>query len=439
MALVFNNTSEVLLGEHDKLDYQPINNKLNLLCEYDKAISRSFVNSIGIWHCSWYYDSTVSGYSEGDMVWLNTEDPYEFVNSHYRIIKDYTDLKSEILTKLPEYDDKNEAIVEKYLNALSGYSDSKSKNARTLEPIFDLGNYSNPVQLAVSTKNNNKSLVSDDSAWKKLFVDSEDSEEKIRNLIQFLKEEQVRKHLIDYHLSGKEEIVQSQLSDYLDAPETRIPYDSLPSAWYSTNDSEYGFDYVTNYVRKPLVLSGTVSQYQAVRYWKSGWIEQFGTVATDNPIFAISGGSFFRVPFDWKIVGDKSGAKAYDTGELAQNSAFISVDETEESYIDPKDNFINAVFERNSISVEGSDSIRPFRDSNYSIVVYPVFQTQDGIENNYIEVNYGDVSGSNKWNSNFLTEEIIEESKSKTGFSMKLGSRILPPYISYYATGIGDF
>ena len=439
MALSFNNTSEVLLKEYDKLDHQPINSKLAILCEYDKAISRSFINSIGIWHCSWYYDSTVSGYSEGDVVWLNTEDPYKFVATHSKIIKDYTDLKSEILIKLPEYDSKDDAIIEKYLNALSGYVDSKSKNVKPLEPIFDLGNYSKPIQLAVSLKNNNKGSVSDDSSWKKLFVDDSTSEERIRELISVLKDKKLEKHLIDYHLSGNEETVKAQLSDYLDEAETTMYYDSLPSIWYANSESEHGFDYVTNYVRRPLVLSGEVSQYQAARYWKSGWMEQFGTVAIDNPLFSISGDLFFRLQFDWNILENGSGTKAYEEGELANRSNVITADESDTNLIPPKDGYINVVFENPSITIGGSKTVKPFKNSNYNLTIYPIYQSQNMIESSYLPVGFGEDSIKQQWNNNFLTNEIIEESKDKFGFSIRKGTRIVAPYISYYAIGIGDF
>lgn len=439
MALNFSNTSEVLLGEQDKLDYEPINSKLKLLCSYDQAISRSFVNSIGIWHCSWYYDSTISGYAKGDVVWLNTEDPFAFVRSHHATIKQYTDLKAEILTKLPEYDSNDDSVVAKYLNALSGYIDSKSKNVKPLEPIFDLGIYSNPIQLAVSLKDNNKNLTSDDSAWKKLFVDGDDSEEKIGKTIAALKDLKLEKHLIDYHLSGKEEQVESQLSDYLDAPDKKIYYDSLPEKWYASSESEYGFDYVLAYVRKPLVLSGSVCQYQAARYWKSGRMEQFGTIATDNPLFVVSGGSYLKIPFDWNMVGDKSGAKAYESGELADGYSVVSAAESDENLIPPKDNFVNMVFEKTSVEVLGSKKAKKFKNSNYNVEIFPIFQNLDGIPEDYLEVGYGENSVQQLWNSNFITNEIPEELKEKNGFSIRIGTRIVAPFVSYHATGIGDF
>ena len=445
MALVFNNLSSILLNEEDALNQESINKKIDALVSNDRLIYDSFGNSIGRWHCYWYYDSNIKGYSKGDLVWLNVEDPYTFIRNHYAVIKNYTDLRAEVQRKLPEFTLTDDEVIERYLNALSGYVDSKSPNIKPLEPIFDLGDYTKPIQLVVSLIDNNKTLVSDERGWKKLFVDDDNSEKKIVETVSCLNAFKLEQHLIDYHLSGQEEYVKAQLSDYIDVPKNTPTYSTAPTGWYRNfnseiNERQYGLDYVTHFIRKPFLVSGEVSQYQAVRYWKSGWMEHFGTIATSNEAFAVSGGNFIKIPLYWNIVDVSSGSKAYENGELAKSVLnVLSATESESNIVPPKDNFINVLVGRSSIDVDGKQTVRPFKDNSYNIVVTPIYQNQDGIDEDYIDANYGDDSFQQNWNNNFLTNEIIEEYKSRFYFIMRLNTRVLPPYISYYATGLGDF
>ena len=71
--------------------------------------------------------------------------------------------------------------------------------------------------------------------------------------------------------------------------------------------------------------------------------------------------------------------------------------------------------------------------------MFPVYQNEEGIANEYIPPTYAEEDLKQSWNSNFLTNELIESRKDKTGFSLRKDTRIIAPYVSYYATGIGDF
>lgn len=445
MALKPQPNSLVFIKTSDGLDHETLNKAFHHLLRIDKQISEAFVNTIGVWHCKWYYNSNVVGYSAGDIVWLNTEDPLAFVKSHNKIIKQFTDLKAEIMVKLPDFDASDDSIVAKYLNAMSGYVESRSANSIPLEPIFELGDYEKPIQLAISTKDNNKSSVYDKTSWKMLFVDSEENEAEIVSTILELKDKVLENHLLNYHLSGKEELVSAKLSDYLDQPSSLVEYDSANSEWYANYnansfDPQYGLDYVTAYIRKPFYISGNVSQYQAVRYWKSGWIEHFGTVAIDNGLFSTSSDVFMKVPFDWKFVKDGSGANAYQSGELAKNIYnVLSAAEQAPNIIPPKDNLINILYEKPNIEENGLNHAIGFKDSSYNLTLFPVYQNEEGIASEYIPPTYAEEDLKQSWNSNFLTNELIENRKDKTGFSLRKDTRIIAPYVSYYATGIGDF
>lgn len=445
MALKPQPNSFVFISTSDGLDHDTLNKAFQRLIKVDKQISESFINSIGIWHSRWYYNSSIIGYAEGDMVWLNTEDPLRFVKTHHKIIKEFTDLRAEVLVKLPEWDESDDSVIEKYLNAMSGYVESNSSNAVPLEPIFDIGNYEKPIQLAVSVKNNNKASVNDRSAWKKLFVDAEEDEAEIISTIIELKDKILQRHLLNYHLSGEEEYVEAKLSDYLDIPSDQMLYDNVPSEWYAnynsnSNNPQYGLDYVTEYIRKPFLISGSVSQYQAVRYWKSGWMEHFGTISTKNPMFVLSDGIYIKIPFNWNIIGDDSDARAYESGELAKTRLnVLSALETDTNLIPPKDNFINVIYEQKSVTVHGKVNAIPFKNSDYNLIVSPIYQDENGITDAYIYPSYVEEPLKQNWNTNFLTNEIIESMKTKNDFCLRADSRTIAPYISYYATGIGDF
>ena len=113
--------------------------------------------------------------------------------------------------------------------------------------------------------------------------------------------------------------------------------------------------------------------------------------------------------------------------------------ENSENLIGKQDNFINIVFEQENVEVDGLKTARIFANSNYNITVTGIYQNQEGIDNNYIPIEYGSSNSiSQKWNSNYLTNEILDRT-NRYYFSMKKNSRILPPYISYYAVGKGDF
>lgn len=433
--------STIFMSVDDPLGSETLSKKFRILLENDKIINQLFSNSIGIWQCSWYYDSSVRGYNLGDAVWINTEDINTFVKSRAEIIKTYTDLNSQVLTKLPDFDEKDDDVVEKYKNAMSGYTDVNLGKDVVLPPIFDIGDFSKPIQLAISLKNNNKGLLSDDLSWKKLFVNSDEDEENIRHIIDSKEEKTLTEHLLNYHLSGKEDAVRAKLSDYLDSQDN-FNYTNLSNEWYSrynenSSKPNYGVDYVLYSIRKPIVSNGAVSQYQGVRYWKSGMIEHFGTIATGNSMFFNKDTNEIVIPFDWKIIDSESGAKVYESGELGSSfNTIISANETDSNMVPPKDNYINVMFEKSSITIHSSDRAYNFKNNNYKISITAVYQDQSGISENYIPISYGEEDFVQKWHSNYLSDEA---KYAKNHFSFKAGTRVVPPYISYYAIGMGDF
>ena len=440
--------STIFLTANDPLNQDPMNRRFQLLLANDIVINELFANSVGIWECSWYADSSIKGYSIGDAVWLNTEDPDKFVELRAGAIKRYTDLNSQILNKLPNFDSKDETIVDLYKAAMSGYTDANLGRDVVLPPIFDIGDISKPIQLLVSLKNNNKALLTDETAWRKIFVDTEEDEALIRKIIKNKEAKIIEQHLIDYHLSGKEDEVQARLSDYLDLPKETIDIVDSPKEWQLKYDEQkelpsYGLDYVRYAIRKPYVLSGAVSQYQGVRYWNSGLVEHFGTIATNNSMFIeedVSGVQKLKVPFNWKIANDESGAKAYAKGELGGGlESILSAFETPTNMVPPKDNLINVVYEKENVEIDGMKTVVPFKNGDYNVSVNAVFQNQAGeIDNNYPTITYGEEDLSQNWNANYLTNEVLDR-KAKDGFTMRLDTRVLPPYISYYAVGQGDF
>lgn len=445
MAIRFTSAlSSIFMDSTDSLGSEILNKKFRILLDNDLVINESFANGIGIWQCSWYYDSGMRGYSIGDTVWLNTEEPTAFVKSHAATIKKYTDLNSSVLNKLPEFDENDLDVVSKYLNALSGYRDPLLGKDIVLPPIFDIGDFSKPIQLVVSLKNNNKSLLSDSTAWKTLFVNTDEDEETIRTTIDEKEAYTLSAHLSNYHLFGHEAAAEKMLSNYIDDLSSEYPYTDLLSNYYykyseTSNKPLYGVDYVTYSIRKPIVSNGIVSQYQACRYWHNGMLEHFGTIATDNESFFSGDKKDFMIPFNWQITDDGSGAKAFVGGELAADSStLLSALEDYLHMIAPKDNLINVMYEKKNVAVNGTTKSIPFKNSNYNITIHPIYQNQDGIESRYIPINYGENSIDQNWNANYLTNELLNK-KNRRYATMRMGTRVLPPYISYYAVGVGDF
>ena len=441
-SLYVSELSSIFLGLDDSIGSAETSKKFQSLLQNDRMINTLFVNSIGIWQCNWYYDSSVKGYSIGDAVWLNTEEPETFVQTHHTLIKQYTDLNSQILNKLPEWNARNNSVISSYLAAMSGYTDENLGKDVVLPPIYEIGDFSKPIQIAVSLKNNNKDLVSNVNSWKKLFVNSDADGEKIASIVRKHETEKISAHLINYHLSGKEDDVLRILSDFIDDYPEKVDYNKLSSSLYLTYDEHmkktYGVDYVTYSIRKPIVYNGIISQYQSARYWHSGMLEHFGVIATDNEMFKSDDGGFLIVPFDWKIANDsQSGAKAYERGELANLLDVLSVMETNDSLIPPKDNMVNVVYEKENVLINNSQYVSFFANANYTVIVSPIYQTQDGLENNYIPIEFVSEAFNQNWNSNYLTNEVAL--RNKHYFAMKLGTRVLPPYIAYHAVGKGDF
>jgi len=444
--LVVSELSNLFLGPNDTLNQESMNPKFLALKQNDVVINDLFSNTIGVWECSWYYDSSVKGYSIGDAVWLNTEDPDDFVKSHASLIKHYTDFNSQILNKLPDFDGNDSSVMDAYKTAMSGYTDVNLGKGVVLPPIFDIGDYTKPIQLAISLKNNNKSLLTDDTAWKKLFVNTDEDEDNVRDTIDRKEQTVLKIHLRDYHLENHEDEAQAKLSDYMNEPTSFAYYTTAPASMYKTYEDYsssakplYGIDYVRYSIRKPIVSDSVVSQCQFVRYWKSGMIEHFGTIATDNEMFIDKIDNVLKIPFDWTILDSESGARAYERGILVDASNnVLTAQETTQSNVPPIDNMINVVYEKSDVKVDGKKEARAFAEVSYNLSLHAIYQNQNGIEEDYIPIAYGDTGMTQNWNSNYLTNEVLDR-KEKNCFTLKLGTRVLPPYVSYYAVGKGEF
>ena len=422
------------------LDGKPMGDIFGRLVTNDLYIASNFTNIIGVWECKWYYDKNERGYQLGHLCWLNTEDPVAFVKKNYDLIQEYTDLRSIIVNKLPDFDPTSDEITAAYYSAMTGYTDPSIGIVKPLEPIFDIGDYSKNPQLVVSLKDDNKEPASDPTAWKKLFIEDEEGVEAIDSIVASFLKDILSAHLVEYHLSGKEAEVLSTLSNYLDEFDEKQHITSLSNFFYVDFNSRHpktsGVDYVLDYVRKPYQLSGAVSEYQAVRYWRSGLIEHFGTISKENTLFRLS--NYFVIPFDWKYTGT-GGTKAYAHGGISEHlKGLLSVLETDDNQVSPIDSFINATYAIDEYKISGSSSAIPFANSDYSIAISPVFQNLTGIVEDFIEPKYGSDALDTKWNNNYLIDSV--DAKMKTGRYCVVNladSRIVAPYISYYAIGKG--
>ena len=423
------------------LDGRPMGTIFYRLVENDRYIADNFTNVIGIWQCNWYYDNTERGYPKGHLCWLNTEEPMNFLKKNHDIIQEYTDLRSSIINKLPDFDATDSDIVDQYYSAMTGYVDPTVGITKPLEPIFDIGDYEKVPQLVVSLKDNNKDSTSVLSSWKRLFIDEEDGVSTIYGMVDSFLDEVLSTHMVEYHLSGKEAETSAILSNYLDELKEKTSICDLSNFFYmdfnSRKPKKSGIDYVLDYVRKPYKLSGTVSEYQAMRVWHSGIVEHFGTISKNDPAFILS--DYLVIPFDWKFVGN--GAKAYEYGGISEIlKGMLSVVETDDSNVSPIDNIVNATYSNNDYSISGHTAAIPFSNTDYSIVVSPTYQNLSGINENFPIAMFGSDAADTKWNNNYILNVVDSKLKTKTFCAISIAdTRLVAPYISYYAVGRGRY
>jgi hypothetical protein len=73
------------------------------MIENDKKNLPSESSVPGIWERKWINDNSRPGYKKGQAVWINTEDPAEFISKHQTDIYDYLVNNKEYRDEVLEY------------------------------------------------------------------------------------------------------------------------------------------------------------------------------------------------------------------------------------------------------------------------------------------------------------------------------------------------
>jgi hypothetical protein len=93
------------------------------LLENDFSIVSPIKMEPEIWECKWFNNINISGYSQGDVCWINTEDVDEFIENRHNVIYEYAKNNVYLQNVIKPFQRNNQEINELYRNVLSGYHD----------------------------------------------------------------------------------------------------------------------------------------------------------------------------------------------------------------------------------------------------------------------------------------------------------------------------
>ena len=255
-----------------------LENDLNLLPDEDSDIPSIFERK-------WINNNNVAGYKLGDAVWLNTEDPVEFVNNNRSEIIQYI-LNNSILYNKYQTISADENICDQFIRkvALSGYD--------AVSAIYVLGDISSKTQLMVSKIDNNKNSPENTEYWYPFF-ETEDNESVYKQYLSCLDDiqnEMLSTHLSVYHFGNYNNDIKniklSSASDisalFLNDGLTNIPLSAKQqyiSHEYNDVNTLSGFDSVELFISKKFNDKTT----KWFRLWTSGYLEHGGIVDVKNP------------------------------------------------------------------------------------------------------------------------------------------------------------
>lgn len=200
----------------------------------------------------------------------------------------------------------------------SGYYSGKvriwnvKKIVQYLDPLFEYGEYDGSertIQLFISTKDNNKDLLSNVESWQNLILSSqEEFDNFISTEVDLLFKDHIKNYHLDGILSNKTEIDELLLSRDL----SNFNIDLIPTQVKIKEHDQYinadGFDYVIDFKCRNKRVDATTSGkykyyiYQWYRLWNSGYLEHGGTI--ECPSLPVD--SSFNDPKDYYISVDLS-------------------------------------------------------------------------------------------------------------------------------------
>lgn len=302
MGLIYNNLKDVQINAETGISFGAVQNIYAKMLSNDMVLSQSSIMP-GIWCNPVYSDPFAVGYAKGDAVWINTEDINDFITAYEQTI-----------IRQARFD----TMVSRQFDDLSSnaYAAQRRELCRQLvlgyegrPPMYYLGDLSKPVQIRISTKDNNTALPTDDSCWKNFFThyDPDETRLSIFNLFQQSLTNALDEHVMSYHLSGiynsSEQIAERFLLNDMSNLSGKQTFTS--HYWYSPVLS--GYDQVKAFYH---VKYGE-NTCKWFRIWQSGLLEHGGIVDCNNPSAGDSFGyGIYTVKLDWQYADSK--APVYD-------------------------------------------------------------------------------------------------------------------------------
>ena len=244
-----------------QLNQSAINASLQKLVENDIQLANPNGCAPKIWECKWYNDQSISGYPKGYAVWYNTESPDQFIAFHATQIYNYAKNNTHLKKIIQPYSVNSHDL---YYNILTGYFPQNI--SQPLQPLYDIGDISQPVQIKISLKDNNKDTPNTLSSWKNFIIRDNYSgvSAMINNMLSVLMEQ----HMTDYHFDNNS--FAGNISDYLLKNLSNMKNLQRYNSHTSTVPIS-GFEYVKKFVKVPIkedyIYSVIESEYDT-SIWK---------------------------------------------------------------------------------------------------------------------------------------------------------------------------
>ena len=276
--MILKNTLEdILIQKDQKITEKVINSKFQKLIENDFSIIPSEVMEPTIWECKWFNNPQISGYSQGDACWLNTENIDDFILYNHNKIYDYAKNNDYLTNIIKKFQINDTEMQDLYRNVLSGYYDINT--GVKIQPIFQLGDIREKTRIRISKIDNNKYNIYDNKYWMDFFVDHIDIE--LGSSFNYA----ISDHLKNYHLNGKT----IDLTPYCDTTLSNVTkIQKLTNHSCDVHkDSRSGLDYISSF-------KGTYSEITSIAAEVSSiQMEQFTYVwyeLTGEPYYVLNNG-----------------------------------------------------------------------------------------------------------------------------------------------------
>ena len=292
MKLRYDDISSVTIQPYEKMNLTKMSNIFSKMIENDLHFIPTHNSVPGIWKCRWYNDqslSTTSQYSAGDVVWMNTEDPQQFVKNFANDILDCIRNNVELNSRYIDISSDQNAVFQLCYDIAFGLNGHKA--------LYCIGDISKPAQIRIALSDTIEPPTNN-TYWTDFL--EPDAKEINRNKInaslidQYA--EQLSNHINSYHLSN-EFTNQSLVDDvFLKKDFSNIQYANTYSSHLYPNEQN-GVDVPKLYVTRQ--FDGLIKWF---RLWQSGLLEHGGIVDVTRPNGLDSieyNKKFYKVVFNW--------------------------------------------------------------------------------------------------------------------------------------------